>query len=304
MKIAIADNQALRFDREYKEHLEKNHEVKYECGANPELFKWCDVYYVNYWDNNIHYLWKWHLEHPEVKKPRIVCRAIDWEIWIGFVRDQALINWIDEAICIAPHLEEKLRKEANFGDKLHLIPLGIDMDKWTLIKEINKNVIMPINDIDWYLKHTVEGIKIFAELPKDWTMTIHGIFKKEEYIQKVVYYTVEVNNLHDRVKFDTAWVDDWNLYLDKFSFMLLPSMKEAFSYVTAQCAAKGIKPILNHWYGAERIWPQEWLYTMISKAVKMFETKEEPSVYRQVVIDRKYTNDRFFAEMDKVVLGI
>ena len=80
-------------------------------------------------------------------------------------------------------------------------------------------------------------------------------------------------------------------------------MKEAFSFVTAQCAAKGIKPILNWWYGAERIWPIEWLYRKNSEAVKMFESKDNPEAYRHAV-ESSYTNERFYAEMDKVVLGI
>jgi hypothetical protein len=177
------------------------------------------------------------------------------------------------------------------------------MNKWTFNPQYNKKVIMPINDIDWYLKHTIEGIKIFAELPEDWTMQIHGIFKKEEYFQKIIHHTIEINNHKKRVTFETGWVADFNEYLDKFAFMLLPSMKEAFSYVTAQCCAKGIKPILNWWYGAEGIWPKEWLYRKNSEAVKMFESKENPEFYRKFVEDH-YNNERFFKEMDKVVLGI
>jgi hypothetical protein len=92
VKIAISDNQALRFDREYLEHLKLNHEVRYELGSNVKLLEWADVYYINYYDNNIHSLWKGYLANPTSKKSRVVVRAIDWEIWLGFVRDQALID--------------------------------------------------------------------------------------------------------------------------------------------------------------------------------------------------------------------
>jgi hypothetical protein len=37
-------------------------------------------------------------ENTEVKKPKIICRAIDWEVWIGLCRDEAIADWVDEVI--------------------------------------------------------------------------------------------------------------------------------------------------------------------------------------------------------------
>lgn len=303
MKIAIADNQSLRFDKDLKEHWEKKHEVRYEPGASEHLFQWCDLYYINYWDNNIHYLYKWHREHPEVKKPKIVCRAIDWEIWTGLVRDQNIVDWVDVAITISDHMYKRLMSEVDFKSKLHLIKPGIDVSKYSLVEENQFSIIMPVNEFDWYLKHTIEGLKIFKTLVGadplvGWKMHVRGKWCQAEYFQVLIKDYVKKAKLEDKVVFDETWVDDFDSYLDQFDFMLLPSLKEAFSFVTAQCAAKGIKPILNWWYGAEKIWPSSWLYLTEADAVKMFSKRYPPSVYRAYV-EGNYDLQRFLDETDK-----
>lgn len=304
MKIAIADNQMLRFDKDLKEHWEKKHEVRYEAGASPVLFEWADLYYVNYWDNNIHWLYKWHQDHPTAKKPVVVCRAIDWEIWTGLVRDQNIINWVDKAITISEHMYKRLNEEADFKGKLHLIKPGINLSKYTLVKEDQYRIIMPVNEFDWYLKHTLEGLKIFKTLTDydamiPWKMHIRGKWCQAEYFQVIIKDYVKKANLTDKVVFDEVWVDDFNSYLDQFDFMLLPSLKEAFSFVTAQSAAKGIKPILNWWYGAEKIWPSSWLYLTEKQAVDMFSSRHTGAVYRSYV-EGNYNLTRFLEETDQV----
>ena len=117
MKIALADNCGMKFCRDVYDHWSKGHEVRYERGASEFLAQWADLYYVDTWDNNIHYLYKlYHGLHDDMpadwdntKIPKIVVRILDWEAWIGMVRDQSIIDWVDQAICIAPHIEHKLR---------------------------------------------------------------------------------------------------------------------------------------------------------------------------------------------------
>jgi hypothetical protein len=303
MKIAIADNQNLRFDNDLKEHWEKKHEVRYEPGASEHLFQWCDLYYINYWDNNIHYLYNWHIKHPDVKKPKIVCRAIDWEVWTGLVRDQSIVNWVDVALCITKHIKERLEAEVDFKGKLHLVKPGINISKYSMVKENQFTIIMPVNEFDWYLKHTIEGLKIFKTLLDHdpsipWKLHIRGKWCQAEYFQVVIKDFVKKAQLTDHVVFDEEWVDDFNAYLNKFDFMLLPSLKEAFSFVTAQCAVKGIRPILNWWYGAENIYPKNWLYLTEKQAVEMFFNRHKPAVYR-AYIEGNYTLDRFLKETDE-----
>lgn len=300
MKIAIADNQQLKFDHDLVDHWkQKGHEVRYEMGFSEHLAAWCDLYYINFWDNNVHAAYHWHQDHPEWEKPKYAVRAIDWEVWCGLVRDQRIVDWVDYAFCIAPHIERKLRAEANWGEKLHLIPCGINVDKFTFKKQFGGySVLIPCNEIDWILKNVAEGIKIFGgvvekspiELP--WSLTIRGKWTQgNEYFKVYFYDLIKKLGITDRVIIVDQEVPDYNEFLEQFDYCLVPSFKEAFSYVTGECAAKGIIPVLNHWYGAEEIWPREWLYSRVDEAVSMFYRGDYLQNLRSYIVKEKNSKD-------------
>lgn len=285
MKIAIASENQLKFMGDLKNHWEsRGHEVKYEMGASEHLAQWADLYFVDSWTNNIHYLFDLYHGDPRGnrtpdwdnnKKPIVVCRALDHEVWIGLARDQRIIDWVDHSICIAPHIERQLRKH-NEWNNLHLIPIGVDTDKFEFIKRIHRyNIVLPCNEIDWHLKNVSEGLKIFAMLKKKtpdfpWHLTIKGKYCQGEYFKVFHEDLIDKLGIRKDVTIIEEQIPDYNAFLDEMDFCLVPSYKEAYSYVTAECASKGIKPILNHWYGAEELWPKEWLYTTPDRAVEMF----------------------------------
>ncbi len=278
-------------------------------GWSENLAAWADLYYVNYWDNNIHAAYHFHDEHPEWHKPIYACRAIDWEVWVGLARDQTIINWVDVAISIAPHMDRRLRSEREWGDKLHLIPCGIDTERFSMKKkwyvEGKRNVILPCNEIDWVLKNVPEGLKIFAMLRRkyvdyDWRLYIRGKWCQGEYFKIYIQDLITKLDLQGTIEIIDQEVPDYNEFLEKMDYCLLPSYKEAFSYVTGECAAKGIKPILNWWYGAEEIWPKQWLYTTPDQAVEMFVENYNPKDYRDYIIEHKNV-ETMLAEFDRIL---
>lgn len=309
MKIAFADNQQLRFDRDLYNYWSSLHEVKYEMGFSEHLAAWADVYYINYWDNNIHAAYHWYQDHPEWKKPKFIVRAIDWEVWSGLARDQRIVDWVDEAICITPHIEEQLRKHANFGNKLHLIPCGIDTERFTLKQGLGTfNIVLPCNEIDWILKNVTEGIKIVGSLHRKHPEIPYVLYVKGKWTQGNEYFKVYFNDLvkkaglEGRVSFIDQEFPDYNEFLENMDYCLVPSYKEAFSYVVGECAAKGIKPICNWWYGAEDIWPKEWLYTLPEDAVSMFTKDYDPEKLRRYITEHKNVK-QMFAQYDQL-LGV
>jgi glycosyltransferase involved in cell wall biosynthesis len=307
MKIAIADNQQVKFDNDIVDHwIRLGHEVKYEMGFSENLYAWADLYYVNFWDNNIHAMFHWYEAHPNDKKPIVVVRAIDWEIWQGLVRDQRIIDWVDHAICIAPHMERKLRSEARWGDKLHLIPCGVDATKFPLRrKEQGHNILIPCNEIDWHLKNVSEGIKIFAMLKKEstlpWKLFIRGKWCQGEYFKVFHLDLIEKLGIKDDVTIIDSHIGDYDAFMEDMDVCLVPSYKEAFSFVTGECASKGIKPVLNHWYGAEEIWPIEWIYQTPDEAVEKIKCGGwKPEEYRDYILKNKNVEDMFKA-YDKIL---
>ena len=306
MKIGIADNLNLKFDRPLKEYWEKKHEVRFELGANPKILEWADVYYVNVWDHNIHALWSWVNEGKCKKKAKVICRALDWEVWVGMARCPTVGKFVDEVVSIAPHIKKKLEAEnPSMAGRVHLIRPGIELDKFTLKKEFGSyNIIMPVNDIDWYMKGTMEGLKIFKMLvdksDKPWKLVVKGRFTKPEIDRANLFHFVEKAGIKDKVTFDDVHSPDFNEFLEQFDYCLKPSLKEAFSFVTAECAAKGIKPICNWWIGADGIWPEHWLYLNLNKAVDDFLKPSEPRKYRSY-IKVNYDVERMFKQFDELL---
>ena len=297
MKIAMCDNNGGKFTTDLKEYWEKKgHEVKFERGASESLAQWCDLYYCDTFDNNIHYLYKHYhnepgFDHPadwdSNKKPLIVVRALDWEVWIGLARGQELIDWVDKVIVIVPHIEDQLRKHAEFGDKIRVIRPGVNTDKFTLkeSKTDGFQVGMALGDM-WWPKNHMGGLDIFNQLSKKdkrWHLHIRGNHEGGTDYWKVMYdHYISSRGLEDRVTL-YSHVPDMNQWYENIDYLLHPGMKEAFCYAVGEAMSKGIKPIVNEFYGSRDIWPDWSLYQDSSEALKMFHHDQKPEFYRDYI---------------------
>jgi glycosyltransferase involved in cell wall biosynthesis len=317
MKIAVADNTGFKFTSDLTEAWVKaGHEVRREPGASEHLAQWADVYYVDFWDNNIHYLWKLyngdedHNRTPDWdnnKKPIIVCRAIDWEVWIGFARDQRIIDWVDKSICIAPHIEKKLRAE-NDWKNLKLIRPGVNLEKFTLkTKETDGyQVGMVLGDMWWYKNH-MGGLDIFKTLvdrnpDKPWHMHIRGQHEGGDYNPVMFNEYLKSRHLENRVTLYPK-NDNMNEWYENIDVLLHPGMKETFTYAVAEALTKGIPAIVNNFYGSEEVWPNDMRYYTHDEAVKYLENlriinPEVPSLPARQIIEEKYSLEQMIKEIN------
>lgn len=317
-KIAIADNNHKKFTGDLIEEWEKQgHEVKYEPGASEFLAQWADIYYVDTWDNNIHYLYKlYHGLHDDMprgwdnnKKPKIVVRALDWEVWIGLARDQGMIDWVDNIIVIAPHIKDELEKYANFGNKVKLIKPGVNLNKFPLKeKETDGYQIgMVLGDL-WKYKNHFGGLDIFTTLyrkdPK-WRLHIRGQFENSTYDPTNYEYYLKSRGIENVVKL-YQHTEDMNLWYDQIDYLLHPGQKEAFCYAIGEAMAKGIKPVINNFYGAKKIWGETFLYDTHQEALIHFLKggyQIKPNLNYRHFIQYEYNLKRMVKEYNEL-LGI
>ncbi len=326
-KIAIADNCHQKFSRDIIEHWQsKGHEVKYEPGASEYLAQWADIYYIDWSDNNVHYLFDlyhgdkrnciqdnlkkiWNNNH----KPKIVVRAIDWDVWIGYARAQELVDWVDQWICISPHVEKKLRSEATYSPetKLKLIRPGVNLEKFPLKTKVTDGfqVGMVLGDMWWYKNH-MGGLDIFTTLSRKnpkWRLHIRGQHEPGEYNPVMFEHYLESRGIKDRVILYDS-VPDMNEWYENIDYLLHPGMKESFCYAVGEAMAKGIKPIVNNFYGAQDIWDGEFLYNNHAEAVNRFQGSEyrairkiKPNKDYRVYIEKNYDVKRMLKEMDELL---
>lgn len=283
MKIAIADNCHLKFSRDIKEHWEAaGHEVKYEPGASEHLAQWADLYYCDFSDNNIHYLRDLYVDDPRKcrtpnwdnkKRPKFVVRAIDWDIWIGYARNQDLVEFVDQWICISRHTEKKLRSEANYSpaSKLKLIRPGVNLDRFTLKTKTTNgfNLGMALGDMWWYKNH-MGGLDIFKTLYDQdhrWRLHIRGQHEAGEYNIAMYEHYLQSRGIRDCVILYPS-VEDMNEWYENIDILLHPGMKEAYCYAVGEALAKGIPTVVNEFLGSEDIWDVEMLYKTHEEAVK------------------------------------
>jgi glycosyltransferase involved in cell wall biosynthesis len=322
MKIAIADNNGGKFTTDIKEHWEqKGHEVRFESGASEFLAQWADVYYVDTWDNNIHYLYKLYHGLQEIspdcawdnaKKPRIIVRALDWEVWIGLVRDQKIIDWVDNVIVIAPHIDVELRKHAEFGSKIRLIRPGVNLDKFTLKEKITDGfqLGMVLGDM-WWPKNHMGGLDIFTSLyQKDirWRLHLRGQHEGGgggEYWRKMYEHYLQSRGIEHAVTLYPR-VDDMNQWYENIDILLHPGMKEAFCYAVGEAQAKGIPAIINNFYGSKDIWEKTYLthaeaVEALSEFPKFIEANSRLREITREYIDKNYNVKLMLSEYDNIL---
>lgn len=321
MKIAIADNTNFKFSQDLINHwTDQGHEVRAEAGASENLAQWADIYYVDFWDNNIHYLYK--LYHPEEfptevsrtadwdnnKKPMIVVRAIDWEVWIGLARDQKIIDWVDKVIVIAPHIESELKRHADFGDKIKLIRPGVNLEKFPLKqkKTDGYQIGMVLGDM-WWPKNHMGGLDIFTTLYKQdprWRLHIRGQHEGGTEYWKIMFeHYLKSRGIEDVVTLYPK-VEDMNEWYENIDILLHPGMKEAFCYAVGEAAAKGIRPICNNFLGSENIWSNAWIYNTHAQAIEMFLRDKKygwmPEIIRKS-IEKNYSLKTMCKEIDEYI---
>lgn len=309
MKIGMADNCALKFSKDIKEHWEKKgHEVRYEIGASEHISQWADLYYIDWWDRNIDYLFQWHRDNPEAHKPKFAVRAIDWDIWCGYVPiSQQYVDFVDHIIFIADHMKLEGEKTADLGNKGVVIKPGLDVNKFTFRNRTHGNKIAMITGDIWQMKNVMEGLMFFEMADKNWPERKFEFHWRAQYADHGRYMKVAVEHfiqsrgLEDRFHMyaSVSSINDW---LEPMDYIIQPSIKEAFSYSIAEGMAKGIKPIINNWYGANKIWSGNNIYNNLFEAIIMLTEGEpyESTSYREFVSEH-YSIERMLAEYDQLL---
>ena len=321
-KIAIADNNGLKFSRDLKEHWEaQGHEVKYERGTSEHLAQWADIYYIDWADNNLAYLFKLYHESTEVsrpdnwdnnKKPMVVCRIIDWEVWtLAMHRDASMVSWVDKWICIAPHMEKKLREEASFGDSLRLIRPGVATGRFPLktAKTDGFQLGMALGDM-WWPKAHMAGLDIFTQLYRKnnrWKLHIRGQHEGGDYWPIMYKHYLESRGIEDVVTL-YPHVEDMNAWYEQIDILLHPGMKETFCYAVGEAMAKGIPAVVNEFYGSRDIWVETMLYQTHQEAVDWIDNVNKHRINNQPrigwpklreYIEKEYSLEKQLKETDE-----
>lgn len=316
-KILILDPYFRKFTADMERWwIKHGHEVRIDRYWNPEIAnEWADVIWFDTIDNNIksatnpgeaiiddnaNYM-PWDLHHMDLSKKHVIARAIDIEVWYGH-QEGTIWDVVDDLVFIAPHIKDLTNIPVK---RQHVIPCGIDIDRYNFDDRHDGFNIAVISE-KWTSKGTDLILQIAYKLKQiDDRYKIHWLGKWSDYPWEIKYFEEFIK--HNELNFEfTEWIEGDNAvnqFLEGKNYFLHASHKEAFSYATAEAMAKGIKPIIHRFYGADDLWPGI-TWSSIDEATDMITDGEYDSTsYRRYLINKGYTVNQMMNKINAIIEG-
>ena len=306
----------------------KGHEVRDAMGADPEIVKWSDVTLFEWIDHNLEAYTlsndppneQWPLgDVPWIEaramKKKIVTRGMDIEIYAGHFRS---IDWneVSRLIYPADHIWELMNDGSVDWNKYpHLNPekitLSVDMNEWTF-KDRSRDIwdksevnIAFMGDM-WWAKAPEMMLQVLAEAQRRSGKKIVGHVRGDWHYGTDAWFIKYRDNMIKKLNLDVRfydWVDTLDGWLDQMDFFVTTNMKDAFSLIVAQAAAKGIPTFPHNFWGAEGLYPKKWVWSTVDELInKMFLFANKSEDYRQFINDN-YSNEKVMPKWESVLLG-
>lgn len=290
MKIAILDSWQEKFTKPIREHWEaQGHEVFTSIWWGPQYVTDNSLVYFYPVENNL-----CRASNEQEKPPgtRIIAEAVDADIYGGHWKK---VNWdfVDTLVCMSKHMIDFMRPRLPDSLNVVHVPGGVDLDKWTMRREPERNFNIAWVGHYWIAKNVFGALQVFRQLLRrdernPWHLYVRAQKWSPNWWREHCLAYVEANPiLKERVTFEERWVPDLNEWLEDKAYLLSTSFKEAFSYITCESAAKGIRPVLQFTNGILDIWPREWVFMTHVEAEMSFLASccYHPEHYRRFVAE-------------------
>ncbi len=281
MKIYSCCNWKLKFLGPILDYWrQQGHEVEYTLGYDPAKHEWSDTTFIDVCDNNA-------IVGSKYKFPnsRLVIRCIDIETW---VRQPRAVKWenVDAVVFGARHIADLVESYMTFPDnvEIHRVPFGLDLSKWTYRERAGGTRVAFIG-VAWIAKGLALALQLMMSLDElegmDWTLhCLMDDFKRPSWFGSYVDHIIAESGV--KVEFARR-VPDVNEWLEDKDYLLVPGHKEAFSYVAAEAAAKGIQPVIHNFWRAKDIWPESWVWNSLYDARRIMFSPYDSAACRRFI---------------------
>ena len=242
-----------------KDHIIRhcpNYSVWRNFRPNLILFEYCN-------NNVFRYTNQFVKEHGKAKK--VVVRAHGVGIRYNIYK---FVNWdyVDDLIFVSDHLKRMTDGWDFKNTQIHIVHNGINLNRFTLKKSF---------------KPTYKLAYVGRWVP----------FKGIDKLPEIVERFKKVDSRYE-LYCATGNIKDINTWLEDKDYLIHPSTIESFSYVVGEALAKGIRPLINKWEGAEEIWGNEFF-------IDDFNLEQDPLRFRKIIED-KYDQKRMIKEINKI----
>jgi glycosyltransferase involved in cell wall biosynthesis len=251
-----------------------------------KALKWADIIWVEWATDNAIAA---SLLKPNSKK--LFIRLHRYEAFDFY---PLLIEWqrVDNLVIVNNYITN-IFNERNVNidkRKFILIPNGVDLNRYGYCQHLQGFNIAWISHITPMknLHLALEILRILLEIDDRYILHVAGNFTDLVY-KKYIKQSIKNMNLVKNVIF-YDWVNDINEWLEDKNYLLSTSVCEGHPFNVIEAMAKGIKPVINNFCGAELVFDKNFLFNNIDEAIKMITRDQYDSqLYRNYIIEKQWT---------------
>ncbi len=226
---------------------------------------------------------------------RVIVRLHSYELFAGLA---AAVRWhvVDDVVFVGAHIRDLARQlcPALFEqvDRVHVIPNGIDLDRFPLAepRRDGKNLAFVANlSFKKGPMLLLHAFRALVDADPEFRLFLAGRVDQPRYAF-YIDHLVRLWGLQDHVRHD-GQVEDVCSWLADKDFVVCTSPIEGQGLGILEGAARGLRPLVHHFVGAEQVYPTSWLWSTIDEFVAMVRSPgREPEEYRAPV--RRVTGRR------------
>lgn len=221
------------------------------------------------------------------------------------------ISWPKVGLLIfsSPSMILKFKKKFVEEDKLvesELVPIGVDTTIFQYLdKPISKEIVY-VGRIHPH-KNPALLLQIFAKIVKtdpSYTLKVIGGFC-DELFEEYFFDQIEKLGIKDNIKFVGKLThQEMVTHLQQSDFFLITSIIEGLSQASLEAMACGVRPVIFNYYGSEKGYPSQCIYSTVDEAVEMIIS---PTITRQEsrdIIDKSYRLDDKEKRIIEIIEGL
>lgn len=236
---------------------------------------------------------------------QVILRLHSYEAFTSYLD---YIRWsaITDLIFVAEHVKDIVLKKypviKSNVNRIHVIPNGIDMNKFKLVKKTKGKDLAYLGQIN-HKKAPMLLFVAFAELLKiDSTYKLHigGVFQEERYALYLGQMQRQNPLFIKQIQFH-GWIENPEEWLEDKSHIICTSVFESQGKGIMEAMSMGLKPVIHNFVGADTIYMKKYIWKTVSEFCEMVLSNEYlPNEYRGYIA-YKYNRKDQLEKIKKVL---
>ena len=265
-------NQIRRFNGETVERLQ-------------ELMRWADIAWFEWCDQ---------LLVAATRLPKtcaIICRLHSYE---AFTEMPEQVDWskVDHLVFVNRSVKEIIGARIPSTVPTSVVHNGVDLERFSL--PADKPTSRKIASVGYinYKKNPALVLYCFKKLHEynpEFTLHIAGEFQDS----RIQLYVQNYLKRHPLPVFFEGWIEDMPTWYRDKQYVISTSLFESFHYSVAEGMACGVLPLIHDWYGADYLYPSEFLFGDPDACVNLVTRLEEANLRALRGANRKFIEARY-----------